>query len=94
MKMSKKTLIVILIALMCLLCFTTCKEYPNTPPPDYKIVCDSSGHYAPMMPGGWIIETGFDGELMTKREEALERAWEQYWFIHKPEPIINWSECK
>jgi len=94
---NTRTLKIRLIPLLCLFSFLflfACTQYPNEPPPNYKIVCDhEKGYFAPQMPGGHIIVEDYNGRPFKTRQEAVNQAWKLYEFRPLPEKKYNWQTC-
>lgn len=79
------------------------RDYPDTPPPDYKIVCNLEGYYGVKMYYGTIIDKGYDENPFETYYDAVKRAWKQYYYSigrkrkqllkEKNKNNIIWYDC-
>lgn len=102
MKLKLK-IIGIIAAVGCIWALVIRHEYykHTEPPPEWTIVCDGQGHFGARFPHiGYVISEYRNGSgLMTSRQRAINRAWEQYKFSQGPkepeEPVHGpWQDCE
>lgn len=87
--------------LVMLLCVVGCgnRTTHNDSPPGFSIVCNGQGLYGVNW-GGYIIEDAY-GIQMKTRQQAIDRAWDQYDYKNsesdkrdaKVMSKIQWHDC-
>lgn len=93
-----------IIMLACFAFYYRWDYYRHTePPPGWTIVCDGKGHYGARFPDDIIDGKSFHsytipdhlGRLMTSRQQAINRAWDQEDFMPHTPPHsgIRWHDC-